>query len=275
MNGYNMNNNLSITSIMNSSWTALKKEKYFFLGMSSIFFALCLSLVFCGVALFLGTADAIELQDLHLSDISVVILCLLSLLFLFLGIIYPAIMSKNILDVVYHRKSHWFILSSAIMNSTMVRIMVGSFSLVYSFNFDVIQKFDYSILSALILFIAFILSACIFYLSVRMMFVDLFVLEQNCTISQSVSHSWKMTQGHFLYVMLFSLVCSCIVMIGCLPVIMLRLLEIFGLLAMSDISLYILVPSIISFIVGLFISTPYVMLMRTYLFKALLESEQV
>ena len=111
--------------------------------------------------------------------------------------------------------------------------------MVYLFSFN---QNIYIILAVLVIKLA--LYFCIMYGSIRYAFVDLFILEKNCTISQALVLSWDVTKGHFWRMMLFW--CAMIILI------------ILGVLA---------------FFIGFFIAFPIVILMRAHLFKALLESK--
>ena len=96
-----------------------------------------------------------------------------------------------------------------------------------------------------ILLTVFAIFLCANYLFVRCMFVDLFILEQKCTVSQALSLSWQATQGHFMFIILLAVTMMALVFIG-----------------------------LMTLLVGIIVALPVAMLMRVHLFKDLAESEQ-
>ena len=250
-----MFDNLSIRSLFALSWADFKREKKSLLILTVIFFLLAVS-----QQLFIN----------FLSDVTnvyvIVAVGIVSLIFSWIIIIYGAVFSKNILDVVYHRQLHWFSVSPTVLKAAFVNFMIAQIATllmlpilvcwIYFFMPEHLYLLaDYGLAGIelpqnwyviqAILLTAFAIFLCANYLFARCMFVDLFILEQKCTVSQALSLSWQATQGHFLFIVLLALAITGLLFVG-----------------------------LMALLVGVFVALPVVMLMRVHLFKDLSESER-
>ena len=250
-----MFDNLSIRSIFTLSWADFKREKKSLLILTGIFFLLAIS-----QQIFINflSDEANVYTVITMGIFSLALSCMI--------IIYGAVLSKNLLDVVYHRKLHWLSVSPTILKAAFVHFIITQIATflmlpilvcwIYFFMPEHVYLLaDYGLASIKFsqnwyLMQAILLTSCaIFlcgnYLLVRCMFVDLFILEQKCTVSQALSLSWQATQGHFLFIILLAFTMMALIFIG-----------------------------LIALLVGIIVALPVAMLMRIHLFKNLAESER-
>ena len=251
-----MFDSLSIRSLFASSWAEFKIEKKSLLMLTVMFFFLAIS-----QQLFIN----------FLSDVTnmyaIIVAGIISLILSWTIIIYGAIFSRNLLDVVYHRPLHWLSFSSTVLKAAFMHFIIAQIAtllmlpilvcwiyffmpehvyLLADYGFAGIEFPQNWYIAQAILLTAFAIFLCANYLFIRCIFVDLFILEQKCTISQALSLSWQVTQGHFWFIVVLALAVMSIIFIG--------LMVLF---------------------IGVFVALPVAMLMRVHLFKALIESEQL
>lgn len=275
-----MNKNISIVSILRAAFADLQQAKLSIFILSSIF--LLWTTMFMAVSLVvIYSFMAVGLVVISSQLLAV---CLLFILITTIIPMYLLIMQQNFLDIVYKRKLHWISLSPAIVRATFAVFLttVVSRSGRYSCNLILFPQSLFLMLAILLVYVA--LSLCLFYFQVRAMFVSLSILEQNTTILQGISYSWKITEKRFWFLVLFS---SSAVGLFILPTFFLLLgllyldpkfFELLFLhvdtLSIDQISIWVSLLTSLYFVIIWYIIFPLTALMTVHLFKQLVESEE-
>jgi hypothetical protein len=262
-------------SVLKSAWIDLKKSKLSVFIFMSIFFIVPMFAVIMSAALAWISPESMDLGAFILNIVMRVMIT-----------IYTSIMSKNMLDIVYKRKLHCFFLSPAIIKVVFAGFLISFLARLYAYGMSFISLPGHSTLNIVIALVSLTLYLCILYFSIRVMFVNQFLLEQNCTILQAVSRSWNITEGRFWLLISFW---GAIVGLLLLPFIPLFLvfsyigLELLILTFINfDISqidgTFMLIISLLTLVclfIECYVVYPLIMLMIPHLFKSLTESEEL
>src|SRR3989339_1154500 len=260
-----MNKNISSMSILKSAWIDFKKSQLSLLLFTSISFVLSVISI---QALFLSAESSLQ-------SFSLLYIFIEAILF-----IYTPIMNKNILDIVYGRKLHWFFISPALMNAALVGFLMRIFSSIYSYCFQLISLSSDGPLIIMISLISLILYACTIYFAVRVMFANQFILENNCTISQAFFDSWKITEGRFWLIMKLITVFTGLIILAIVPIVPVAFYTDLTFLAMDftnfqslqqldAISAMVGFSILLYFLIASYIIIALIALMTAHLFKRL------
>lgn len=252
-----MNKNISVISILQTSWADLKKWKFRFFALTSIFFVL--SILMLSLCLVLSL-----LSKTYVLFASLAFIFLLGIIFL-----YTTIVSKNVLDIVYNRQVQWFKIPSGAFKLFLATLFTGSLS-----NLSNIGVNN----SNLVIFIVSLgLYFLIAYFLLRVSFVHQILLEQQGSITRAFNESWNLTENRSLLLILSNLLQGVFLSLPILPFFIFIYREFgFNITAPSaTIAMYALFLLVCGIVVELYLVFPLCLLMRSHLFKALVESENL
>lgn len=263
-----MNKNLSIVSILQTSWADLKKWKFTLFALTSIFIVVSILMTYLCFACAL------------LSKAYVLFGCLAFIFLLGMIFLYTTIVTKNVLDIVYNRQVSWLKFPTGTFKLFLATLFTGSLSSLSNIGVNN---------SNLVIFIvSLVLYFLIAYFLLRVSFIPQILLEQQGSITGAFHESWNLTENRSWLLIVSSLLQGVFFLLPLLPFFIFITWQ-FGFNIMYRefgfnievtpesvvIAMYALLLFVCGIVVELYLVSPLCLLMRSHLFKALVESENL